>query len=54
MNIADGPQFGIIAQELETIFPELVNVNHHPVPNRTEEEEGVFYDPVEYKGINAE
>lgn len=52
MNLAEGPQFGFIAQELETVFPELVKVNHHPGSTRTEEEEGTFYAPVDYKGIN--
>ncbi|MHC1774997.1 MAG: tail fiber domain-containing protein [Lentimicrobium sp.] len=52
MNLAKGPQFGFIAQELETVFPELVKVNHHPGPIRAEQEEGIFYEPVDYKSIN--
>lgn len=52
MNLAKGPQFGFIAQEMEDVFPELVKKNIHPGSSRGEEEEGVFYEPVEYKGIN--
>jgi hypothetical protein len=52
MNLSEGLQFGFIAQEVENIFPELVKVNHHPGANKKEKEDGIFYDPVEYKGVN--
>ncbi len=52
MNLSEGKQFGFIAQDVENIFPELVRVNQHPGANKKEQEEGIFYDPVDYKSIN--
>jgi len=53
MNLAQGPQNGLIAQELEAVVPEAV----HPVkvpPHYTEEErkQGIVKEPVELKSVN--
>jgi hypothetical protein len=53
MNLAEGPQNGLIAQELEAIVPEAV----HPViapPQYTEDERkrGVHKEGVELKSVN--
>jgi len=45
MNFNEGKQYGLIAQELEEVFPELVKDGVHP---GAEEEDA----PVEYKGID--
>lgn len=45
MNLPDGEQFGLIAQDVETIFPELVSDEIHPAAEETGE-------PITYKGLN--
>lgn len=52
MNLAMGDQYGFIAQELEAVFPELVRVNYHTAPERTEDEKETHNDPIEFKSIN--
>ena len=47
MTLAEGPQIGFLAQELEEILPELVETNMHDVGIPGEEGE-----QVEIKGIN--
>ncbi|MCH8031995.1 MAG: tail fiber domain-containing protein [Bacteroidetes bacterium] len=45
MNLPEGEQFGLISQDVETVFPELVSEEIHPAA----EEEG---EPITYKGLN--
>ena len=45
MNLPEGEQFGLIAQDVETVFPELVSEEIHPAAD----EEG---EPIAYKGLN--
>ena len=45
MNFSDKPQTGIIAQELQTVFPDLVSKNIHENP----EQKGEY---TEYLGVN--
>jgi hypothetical protein len=44
LNLAKGTQFGFVAQELETVFPELVEDGAAPGVNRE--------DVINYKGVN--
>jgi len=49
LNLASGKQYGLIAQELEKVFPELVvDVIHPPA----DEDDGKRGEPIHYKGIN--
>lgn len=55
MKLAEGQQMGLIAQEVERIFPELVKDNYHPVSPKSVDENGYpkdFYPGVAYKGLN--
>jgi trimeric autotransporter adhesin len=52
MNLSKGLQFGFIAHELEQVFPELVKDIHNPGSSKIEEQKGVHYEAVDYKGIN--
>jgi hypothetical protein len=45
MNFANGKQIGFIAQEMETVFPTLVEKGVHPGATREDKE-------IEYKGVN--
>jgi hypothetical protein len=56
MNLPAGSQHGFIAQELEQVFPELVNDNIHPGtdPNNkniTESRESLSYKGINYIGL---
>ena len=49
MNLPSGRQFGLIAQEVETLFPDLVATQGHPGPvNEDGLETG---EAISYKGI---
>jgi hypothetical protein len=50
LNLASGKQFGFIAQELETVFPDLVSTGTHPSAEELAGEEGG--EPIVYKSIN--
>lgn len=55
MNLAEGPQMGFIAQEVEIVFPELVKDNFHPETPKSVDENGYpkdYYPAVDYKGLN--
>jgi hypothetical protein len=55
MKLADGPQLGFIAQEVEGVFPELVSDNKHPEIPKAWDEDGNatdYYPTLDYKGIN--
>jgi hypothetical protein len=52
MNLAKGRQFGFIAQEIEEIFPELVRDIHNHGSDHIDEQYGIHYEAVDYKGIN--
>ncbi len=52
INLPGGAQFGFIAQELEQIFPELVNENIHPGADPYYDTDKEHRNPIEYKGIN--
>jgi hypothetical protein len=45
MNFASGRQYGFIAQELETVFPTLVENGVHPGATKTDKD-------IDYKGVN--
>ncbi|MCK5832233.1 tail fiber domain-containing protein, partial [bacterium] len=45
MGFSDGAEYGLIAQELEEVFPELVKHGVHPGDEKN-------HAPVEYKGID--
>lgn len=48
MNLAGGKQYGLISQELEKVFPTLIEESMHPGP---EDEKGNHRNPVSYKGV---
>jgi hypothetical protein len=50
MNLPKGNHYGLIAQELETVFPELVSENVHPSVEETRGERGGT--EIHYKGVN--
>lgn len=50
MNLPEGVQYGLIAQDVETVFPELVREEVHPAP-ATEEGEPAG-EPITYKSVN--
>lgn len=50
MNLARGKQFGFLAQELETIFPNLVSIGVHPSAEESTGGEGG--EPIIHKSIN--
>ncbi len=54
MSLPNGRQFGLIADELETVFPELVSVNYHPYDEITNngEKDIIKNHTIEYKGVN--
>lgn len=55
MNLAEGQQMGFIAQDVGTIFPELIKDNFHPeVPKKIDDNGTVkdYYPAVDYKGLN--
>ena len=49
MKLPKGNRFGFIAQELETLYPELVTENVHANESKGEKSTAA---PIEYKGIN--
>ncbi len=51
MNLASGTQYGFVAQDLETLFPDLVKIESHP--SVEEQEGGSGGDPVVYKSVNS-
>ncbi|NGZ88640.1 tail fiber domain-containing protein [Psychroflexus maritimus] len=54
INLAEGKQFGFIAQELEEVFPELIKEISKPVFNEEEEvKEYLEYKSVNYLGLIA-
>ena len=57
MNLNEGKQYGLIAQELVEVFPELVSQGHHPgeTDRETREiiHEGVDYTQVDYIPLTA-
>ncbi len=50
MGLPSGKQFGLIAQEVEAVFPELVRNQVHPGP--VDEEGRETGEPVTYKGVD--
>jgi len=50
MNLPSGNHYGLIAQELETVFPELVSENIHPSLEESKGEAGG--EEIHYKGVN--
>jgi len=53
MNLPRGQQYGLIAQELETVFPAMVKTTIEPaILSREEKEKGVKRDPVTFKSVN--
>ncbi|MBI5472138.1 MAG: tail fiber domain-containing protein [Ignavibacteriae bacterium] len=51
MNFAPGKHFGLIAQEVEKVLPELVTNNVHPAP--PSDNKGLQTGhPIQYKGVN--
>lgn len=55
MRLAKGPQMGFIAQELATVFPELVKNNRHPGLAKTWDKDGhatSYHPSVDYQGVN--
>jgi hypothetical protein len=50
MNLPSGNHFGLIAQDLEKVFPELVFDAVHPSAEESRGERGG--EPVSYKGVN--
>ncbi|MCB0628192.1 MAG: tail fiber domain-containing protein [Saprospiraceae bacterium] len=51
MNLAEGRQFGFIAQELQEVFPELVHESLNAVPY--EEEDGsITTEKIDYLGVD--
>jgi len=57
MNLNEGTQYGLIAQELVEVFPELVSQGHHPGETNHETREiiheGVDYTQVDYIPLTA-
>lgn len=50
MGLDEGNQFGLIAQELEKVLPELVKNVHNP--EQTDENGEVIIEAVDFKGVN--
>jgi hypothetical protein len=50
MNLPSGSHYGLIAQELENIFPELVSENVHPSLEESKGEAGG--EEIHYKGVS--
>lgn len=46
----DGKSFGVIAQELELVLPELVSESVHPA--KLDDEGNVLFEEIQYKGVN--
>jgi hypothetical protein len=51
LNFASGRHYGLIAQEVEQVFPELVSSNTHPSTAESRDEKSSD-PPIEYKGVN--
>ena len=49
MHVSNKPQFGFMAQELQTVLPELVSENKHPDANK--EDETISYLGINYIGL---
>ena len=50
MNLSRGIQYGLLAQEVETVFPEFVSDHIHP---GTADQDGNFVgEPISYKSIS--
>jgi len=52
MNLPAGLQYGFIAQELEEVFPELVNDNLQPGTDPRYDKDSEHRESLSYKGIN--
>lgn len=53
ISFPEGRQFGLIAQELETVLPDLVKEAFAPAKLSIEErQKGVSRPPLEYKSVN--
>jgi len=52
LNLSEGNQFGFIAQELETVLPELVSESEHQVFSTSENGEKNLDETITYKGVN--
>lgn len=50
MNLAEGKHFGFIAQELQTVFPELVS--NQSFPSQYDEKQEKIADAIDYLGLN--
>ncbi len=49
MQVSNKPQFGFMAQELQTVLPELVSENKHPGVNK--EDKAISYLGINYIGL---
>jgi len=54
MNLPSGRQTGIMAQEMKSLFPELVKYSIHPSPSQKSIDEGINqpHDPVDFDAVN--
>ncbi len=50
MHLAEGLQMGLIAQDVEQVFPNLVGLNHHP--EQRDKTGKIIADGIDYKGMN--
>ena len=50
MNLPHGPQFGLIAQEVESVIPEVVRAVHRPM--EMDEDGNVLHPQLEFKALN--
>ncbi|MDA8693028.1 tail fiber domain-containing protein [Saprospiraceae bacterium] len=51
MNLPEGKQSGFIAQEIQSVFPELVKKNVHPVEKKNADGKKIS-DNIEFLGVN--
>jgi hypothetical protein len=54
MRLPEGSHAGFLANEMETLFPELVRDARHPGPSAQSVEAGIFqpHDPVDFTAVN--